>query len=237
EGSGELQNSPISVQSPYHLSSKEGLKVYDYNPEKAKQLLKQAGFKYDPAGQLLDSEGNRVRFSLAGNSGSRIIGDLTGQIKRNLAAIGMQVDIQIIDFGTLVERMDNTLDVECFIIGFTGGIEPNLAANLWQPDGSSHFFNTKPKSGQAPIEGREVADWEARIGQIFTQAARETDETKRKALYAEMQQLTQENVPLIYLINALALSAVRNRVQGVDVSPLYYEQTLWNVYNLKVADR
>ena len=46
-GLGKLQNSPISVQSPYFLSPEKGLKVYNYNPEKAKELLLKAGFKYN----------------------------------------------------------------------------------------------------------------------------------------------------------------------------------------------
>ncbi len=63
-GLGKLQDSPIIVQSPYYLSPKEGLKVYDYNPEKAKRLLKKAGFKYNEQNELLDAQGNRVRFSI-----------------------------------------------------------------------------------------------------------------------------------------------------------------------------
>lgn len=38
-GLGELLNSPIYVKSPYHLSPENGLKVYNYDLEKAKQLL------------------------------------------------------------------------------------------------------------------------------------------------------------------------------------------------------
>jgi peptide/nickel transport system substrate-binding protein len=45
-GLGELQNSPISVQSPFYISAKDGLKVYNYNPQHSKELLKQAGFNY-----------------------------------------------------------------------------------------------------------------------------------------------------------------------------------------------
>lgn len=228
------QNSPVALQSPYYL--KEGLKSYDYNPEKAKELLKSAGFQYNAQGQLLDSKGNRVRFTLNGNSGSRIVEGILAQIKQDLSKIGMQVDTQIIDFGTLVERITNTLDFECVFLGFGNDVEPNSVANLWQPDGASHLMNQKPQPGQAPIEGREIADWEAEIGRIFTQAAREYDESKRKALYSRFQQIAQEQLPLIHLINPLALSAVRNTVQGVELSTLYYEQSLWNIYGLKVID-
>jgi len=235
-GLGKLQNSPISVQSPYFLSPEKGLKVYDYNPEKAKQLLQSVGFKYDAQGQLFDADGNRVRFTLSSSSGSRLGGALLAQIKSDLEVIGMRVDLQPIDFGVLVERLNNSLDLEMYYIGFTGGVEPNDGANLWLPDGSSHMFNQKPQTNQTAIDGWQVADWEAQIGKLYIQAARELDESKRKALYEETQRLAQEYVPMIYLINPLVLSAVRNRVQGVDLSALYYEQSLWNVHELKVVD-
>ncbi|HHP7244020.1 MAG TPA: ABC transporter substrate-binding protein, partial [Elainellaceae cyanobacterium] len=64
QGLAELQNSPISVQSPYYLPPEEGLPIYEYNPEIARTLLIDAGFQYDPNGQLLDVDGNRVRFTL-----------------------------------------------------------------------------------------------------------------------------------------------------------------------------
>jgi peptide/nickel transport system substrate-binding protein len=51
-----------------------------------------------------------------------------------------------------------------------------------------------------------------------------------------MQKIAQEQVPLIYMVNPYVLSAVRNRVQGVELSSLAYEQSLWNVAQLKVAN-
>ena len=44
-GLGELQNSPISIQSPYYLAPEAGLPVYEYNPDKARELLISAGFQ------------------------------------------------------------------------------------------------------------------------------------------------------------------------------------------------
>ena len=81
QGLGQTQNSPISVQSPYYLPPEKGLKVYDYNLDKARELLKKAGFKYNSQGQLLDSEGNRVRFTLLTNSGNKIREAMGAQIK------------------------------------------------------------------------------------------------------------------------------------------------------------
>ena len=231
-GLGELQNSPISVQSPYYISSKEGLKVYDYNPQRSKQLLAKAGFNYNERGQLLDADGNRVRFTMITNAENKTRVALGAQIKQNLSQIGIQVDFNPIAFNTLVDKLSNTLDWECYLLGFTGGVEPNDGANVWLPDGGLHSFNQKPQQGQPPIEGREVADWEAEIGRLYIEGAREVDEAKRKAIYAETQRITQEYLPMIYLVNALSMSAVRDRIQNVKYSAL--GGAIWNIYELKV---
>jgi peptide/nickel transport system substrate-binding protein len=233
-GLGSLQNSPIAVQSPYHLSAKEGLKVYDYNPEKARQLLAKAGFKYNQQGQLTDAQGNRVRFTLLTNAGNKIRESMGSQIKQDLAKIGIQVDFTPLAWNTYTDKLSNTLDFDAGLIGFGAGLEPNDSANLWSPDGGSHLFNQKPQAGQKPIEGREVAPWEAKIGELYIQAAKELDENKRKAIYAQTQQLTQENLPLIHLVGAYSMSAVRNRFQGIKFSAL--AGAFWNIHEIKVID-
>lgn len=230
-GLGELQNSPISVQSPYYITAKEGLKVYDYNPEYAKELLTKAGFKYNDKGQLLDADDNRVRFTLMTNAENKTRVAMGAQIKQDLSKIGIQVDFTPIAFNTLVDKLSNTLEWECHLLGFTGGVEPHDGANVWLPDGGLHSFNQKPQQGQPPIEGREVYDWEAEIGRLYIEGAREVNEDKRKAIYAETQQITQEYLPMIYLVNALSMSAVRDRIQNVKYSAL--GGVVWNIYELQ----
>ena len=238
-GLGETQNSPIDVQTPYYLSPKQGLKVYDYSPERAKQLLLGTGFQYNNRGELLDADGNRVRFTLMASAGSRLGDALGSQIKHDLSKIGIQVDFNPIAFNVLGDKLSNTLDWECYSGGLTGGVEPNEGANVWLPEGNFHSFNQGAQAGQAPLVGREVADWEKEIGRLYSKGAQEFDETKRKAIYAEVQRLSQEYLPYIYLINPLAMAAVRDRVQGVKLSALFYgiEGAVWNIYELKVVDK
>ncbi|MBW4620648.1 MAG: ABC transporter substrate-binding protein [Cyanosarcina radialis HA8281-LM2] len=228
---GQPQNSPITVQSPYYLSPEEGLKVYDYNVEKAKQLLQEAGFKYNEQNELLDEDGNRVEFSLMTNAGNKQRESMVAQIQQDLGKIGMKVNPNLIDFGVLVDKLSNSLEWECYVLGLTGGVEPNNGANVWSPDGGLHSFNQKPQAGQPPIQGRVVYPWEAEIGKLYIQAAQEFDETKRKALYARTQQITQENLPVIYLVNPFAITAVRDRITGIKYSPI--NGAFWNRYELK----
>ena len=235
-GLGELQNSPMETQSKYLLSPKEGLRVYEYNPAKAKELLQKAWFKYNNKNQLIDADGNRVRFTLmAPASGKASSGKTIPQIQRDLGKIGMQVDLQYLDFGTLIEKTSNSLEWECYIGAFiSGGIEPNDGANVWLTEGGLHNFNQVPQPGQAPIQGREVADWEQKIEDLFIQGAQEFDEAKRKEIYGEFQRIAQEYLPYIHLYNPLAIAAIRDRIEGTKFSAL--GGATWNLYELKVKE-
>jgi peptide/nickel transport system substrate-binding protein len=236
-GIGVVQNSPIDIQSPYYLPPEKGLKVYDYNPEKARKLLLEAGFKYNAKNQLLDADGNPVRFTLMTNAENRTRVAMGAQIKRDLSKIGITVDFNPIAFNTLTDKLSNSLDWECYLLGFTGGIEPHDGANVWLPEGGLHTFNQKPQPGQEPLEGWEVAPWEAEIGRLYIKGAQELDEAKRYEIYAETQRLTQEYLPAIHLVNPLSLVAVRDRLQNVKFSALGSQGgTLWNKYELKVAE-
>ncbi len=236
-GIGVMQNSPIEIQSPYYITAEQGLKVYDYNLEKAKKLLLNAGFKYNPRNQLIDAKGNLVRFNLITNAENKTRVLMGAQIKQDLSKIGIQVDYNPIAFNTLVDKISHTLDWDCYLLGLIGSIEPNDGANVWLPEGGLHTFNQKPQASQEPLTGWEVADWEAEIGRLYIKGAQELDEAKRKEIYAETQRLSQEYLPYIYLVDALSLVAVRDRIQNVKFSALGSQAgTLWNKFELKVSN-
>ncbi len=234
-GLGKTQNSPISVQSPYYLSPEKGLKVYDYNPDKARELLKSVGFKYNAQGQLLDSEANRVRFTLLTNSGNKIREAMGAQIKSDLSKIGIQVDFTPLAWNTYLDKISNSLDFEMALIGLTGGLEPNDGANVWKPEGGLHMFNQKPQAGQKPIEGWEVAPWEKEIARLYVKAAQELDEEKVKEIYAETQKITQENLPFIYLVNPLSLGAIRNNIEGTKFNAI--GGAFWNIDEVQISEQ
>jgi peptide/nickel transport system substrate-binding protein len=232
-GLGAPQDSPISVPSPYYLSRAQGLPGYDYNPQTAKSLFTAAGFKYNDQNKLIDDRGNLVRFTLLTNSGNKIREALGTQVKQDLALIGIDVDFTPIAFSLLIDKIDNSLQWDSFIIGFTGGVEPNDGANFWSVDGGSHLFNLKPQKGKPQLVDRKVADWEQKIDNLYIQAAQELNEGKRRDIYIETQKITQENLPCIYLVNALSFSAIKNRVKGIDYSPI--SGPFWNLHELKIS--
>ena len=229
-GLGSPQNTEVSVQSPYYNQAVEG---YDYNPEKAKELLLKEGFTYNSEGQLLDSKGNEVEFNLITNAGNKIREAMGAQIKEDLGQLGMQVNFSPLAFNVLVDKLSNSLDWEAHIIGFTGGNEPH-SPNLWYTDGNLHMFNQKPRPGTKPLTGRVVSDWEKKIEQLYITGSQEVDMDKRKEIYNEAQELVSEYLPFVYLVNPYSLAAVKNRFDGIEYSAL--GGAFWNMEKLSVND-
>lgn len=238
-GLGDPQNSPVSVPSPYFRSAEEGLKAYDYDPEKSRQLLQEAGFKYDAEGRLRDSDDNLVRFALLTNADSNPVrGAIGSQIKNDLDQIGITVDFTGIDFNILIGRIDNSKEYEAIILGFTGGVEPYSGRNLWAVDGNLHMFNQGAKPGEPEIPGHEISDWERKIDNLLVSSAQVIDEAERKKVLGEFQQAVQENLPLIHLVVPYSLGAVRDRVEGVKFSAIQSRvvtKAFWNIDELTIT--
>jgi peptide/nickel transport system substrate-binding protein len=228
-GLGVSQNSPLSVGTPYYLA--EGLKSYDYDLAKSKQLLQEAGFKYKGA-SLFDDQDNAVNFNLITNSGNKIREALGTQVQQDLEKLGMKVNFNAVAFPLLVDKLDKALDWDAHIIGFTGGIEPQDGANFWLTEARSHVFNQKPSKEEKQLTGQEVAPWEKEINDLYVKGSQELDETKRREIYYQTQRITQENLPCIYLVNSLSLLAARNKVQGLQPTNL---GSLWNLYKISIT--
>ena len=233
-GLGVLINSQILETSPYYLKPEEGLKAYTFDQERSKSLLTEAGFKLNSRGQLADAEGNVIRFTLMTNAGNTFREAMVAQIKQDLSRLGIQVDINPINFGVIIDKLDNSQEWDSYLLAMGGSKEPNSGANVWLPDSRSHSFNQSASPGKAPLEGRVVADWEAEIGRLYVAGAQELDEAKRKQIYGQIQKISQEYLPWIPLVNARVMAVVRNRVKGVQ----YPESggALWNIYDLRVED-
>lgn len=231
QGLGQVQHYTISPASPFHLSPEEGAPRYNYDPELARSLLLEAGFEYGEDGFLRDEAGNRVRFTLQTNAGNNEREATGSRIQADLAAIGITVDFNPVAFNTLIERI-NSREWEAILLSFGGGwVEPNNGANIWRSSGRLHLWNLGSQPG-SEADGVEVTEWEREIDSIFAQGTRELDFESRKRLYDRYQIIAQEQLPLIGTFNPLVLTAVRDRVEGVDPRPIL--GTLWNLDELTV---
>ena len=234
-GLGAPQHSLIPVTSPFYLSPEAGLKVYNYDLEKAKSLLLSAGFKYNQNGELLDSQDNRVEFTLLLTAGRKFIEQMATQISQDLAAIGIKINLQFLSFNTKLKRLNLSRNWEAYLGGFVGGgVEPHVDYTIWSVNGRLHTFNQGSQPGEKAIEGRKVAEWEKEIDDLYVRASQVLDEKKRKQLYTKAEQIVTEQLPFIYMVIPLEFEAIRNRVKGIKYGQL--GGGFWNLYELQISN-
>lgn len=237
-GLGEIKHSPLGVQSSYYLSPEAGLKVYKYNPEKSKKILLDSGFQYNDANELLDENGNRVEFTILVKSEEKIRIDTAVKIQGDLSHIGIKANLQILNFNSVLKKLLSSRDWECYVgaFGVPGAdIEPNLLSLFWLSNGSFHQFNLGSKPGEPKIKNWQVSDWEKEIDRLFTAAYQTIDENKRREIYGEFQQIVAEQLPIFFLVNPLAIQAVRNHIDNFKSSAI--GGAFWNIDELKIKDK
>ena len=237
-GLGKIQHSPLAVQSPYYLSPEAGLKVYEYNPKKAKKILLDTGFKYNDANELLDENGNRVEFTILVKSEEKLRIDTAVKIKEDLSNIGIKANLQVLNFNTVLRKLLSSRDWECYVgaFGVPGAdFEPNLLSLFWSSNGSFHQFNLGSKPGEPRMKNWQVSDWEKEIDRLFTAGYQTVNENQRREIYGEFQQIVAEQLPVFFLVNSLSLQAVRNHIDNLKFSAI--GGAFWNIDELKIQEK
>ena len=95
------------------------------------------------------------------------------------------------------------------------------------------MFNQGSQSKKRPILGWKVTSWEQEIDRLFFEGSRTADESKRKEIYGEFQQIVAEQLPVFFLVNPMSFQAVRDRVENVKFSTL--GGILWNIDELRLS--
>lgn len=198
------------------------VKKYAFDPKASLELLRSIGFKTDGAGKLFDADGNRVEFDFLVPESSKSYTTTTTTILENMKAIGIGVNLIFMDFTTIVSRIDDTMDYEAAILGFTGGGDPSGGKAIYRSDGFLHVWNPRQKSPATP--------WEKRIDEIVDLQEGTLDEAERIRLVGEMQNIFSEELPLIFLTTPLSYSGIKTKWRNVKVPPL--GSVIWNLEEL-----
>ena len=152
-------------------------------------------------------------------------------IKQDLSKIGITVNFKPMEFNSLVNKVTNTLDWECILLGFTGSpLEPHGALNVWHSNGTLHVFNKNTSD-----KNHKISSWENELNTIFEKAALELNFGKRKALYDTYQKIVYEQDPLIYLFTSLRISAIRTKFK--NIYPTELGGLTHNVEELYIEDK
>ncbi len=199
----------------------------EYDLEKAKGTLKQAGFKLQgtpDAPELFDANNNRVEFTLIVPTENEPRKLMAAVIQEDLAKLGIKMQVAPVEFQALTERWTKSFDYDAILLGLSvTGIEPTTYANFLISGGSVHQWQPNQKS--------PATDWETRIDNLFTEQARESDIQKRTAIFNEIQLIMADEVPVIPVAARHIVSAANTRVGNYSPSSML-PYSMWNADEL-----
>jgi len=201
----------------------DAIRKYPYSPETSQQLFAEMGFTLE-AGQLKDPLGNAIEFSLMTNSSSGLRVEMATVFKENMAALGIDVELQFLDFNTIINKTSDSFDYEACMLGLGGGApDPYAGKDILMSGGRLHQWY--------PQQVEPATEWEARIDALMLEIGRHTDVEVRKKYFFEVQEILAEQQPLIFLVSPKDFIGYRNRWQNVDPTPLggvtWNQESLW----------
>lgn len=209
--------------SPKHKTwFNPAVRTYPYSVQRARELLAQAGFTLQD-GQLYDAEGNPVRFTLITNQNSNLRTEMATVFKENMAALGIDLRLQFIDFNSLVGKISNTFDYEACLLGLGGGApDPYSSKDILMSEGRMHLWH--------PSQKTPATAWEAEIDQLMVEIGRISDVPERQKRFFRVQEILAEEQPMLFLVTANDYSGVKNRWHNIAPAPI--GGIFWNVESL-----
>jgi peptide/nickel transport system substrate-binding protein len=192
--------------------------------DRARQLLRSEGYRWNGEDALLDKAGAPVEFSIVVSASSAERLKMATLIQDDLKGLGIRVQVVSLEFRALLERVLNNREYEACLLGLVSGdVDPNPEMNVWLSNGGSHLWNPEQKTPMTP--------WEASIDGLMRQQMITLDRVERKRLYDRVQQIAAENLPLICLASPNILVAARKNLGNFQPAILDH-YTLWNAEQL-----
>lgn len=204
EGHGALLNTPFIPSSWAY--PKDGLNTYDYNLDKAKQLLKEAG--WENKNGILEKGGKQFKVTLKYPTGNKVREQSAPIIQQNLKDVGIDVQLASMDFATLKADVSDKHDYELALMGFSLELDPADAKTYWL-------------SSIANKPGFNLANFvNEKSDSLLAEGAKYLDQDKRKASYQEWAKLMNNEVPFVYLYDQNEGRAYTPKLKGYK--PLTY---------------
>ena len=197
---------------------KADVKTYPFDPERAKALLAEAGWKEQNSEGILVKDGKPFGFTIRTNQGNQVRKDTAEIIQRRLRAVGIDVKIHVVEWAAFVNQFIRKRDFEAIILGWGLGLDPDQY-DIWH------------SSQRAPDQLNHISYKNAEVDELLEAGRRTFDEAKRKAIYGEFQDIMAEEQPVVFLYVPEALPVVSSRVRGVEPAPagISYNFIKWYV--------
>lgn len=183
------------------------VKKYPYNPEKAKELLAEAGWKDSDGDGILDKNGKPFKFTIRTNMGNTLRKNTATIIQQRLEKIGIKVEIIVLEWSTFINEFIDKRRFEAVILGWSIGLDPDQY-DIW------HSSKTKEK------EFNFVSYSNPEVDRLLEKGRRTFDIEERKKAYYRIQEILAEEQPYIFLYVPDALPVVHSRFKGIEPSPI-----------------
>ena len=228
-GFGDPAFSFIPKPSPWY--TEEGVTKFGfgslYDKDKAKQMLYDAGYgikKPDGTIVVQDEDGKPIKLTLATTTGGEIAEDIAFLVKQELADIGIEVDIKLVPWPTLLRQ---------YVMNKVPGTDQEPRYNN-DPDAVSEqpwdmilmVFGTHPiaPSGSRVFFATDggLNYWgysNPRVDELFIKVrSREAlDKEVRKEIYGEISRIIADDQPVIFLTFPRGNHGFQANVEGIDV--------------------
>lgn len=193
-GFGQVANVPVS---PLLWSyTEEGINKYEYNLDKAKELLDQAGWKVGTDG-IREKDGQKLKISYLTRSKDD---EFIPIAKENYKALGIELNPEIMDFNALVAKLKQG-DYDLAAVSTSILTDPHDAVGEFLTGFQGNF------SGYS----------NSKVDKLIQDGISTTDIEKRKAIYKELYKEITDDPAVILLSYKKGVSAFNARVQGLEV--------------------
>lgn len=197
QGAGQQAKNPIP---PTMWSYDESTVDIEYNPEKAKEMLKAAGV------ENLQSDIWWMPVQRPYNPNAKRMAEM---VQADLAKVGITTTLVSYEWGEYRKRMQAG-EHQMGFLGWTGdnGDPDNFLAVLLGCNAEG-----KPN-------GNNIPKWcDAKFQEAITKAAEITDQAERTKLYMEAQKIVAAQVPWLNIAHSTVFEPVRKSVSGYKISP------------------
>ena len=201
QGLAEVRNVPQSKVS-WSYPPEDEINPYNYDPEKAKQLLEEAGWKLGPDGYRYKN-GEKFTIHFLQSTPNPVNDALVPIAVENYKQLGIEFIAEPMEFNLIVEKIkkakEKTFDMYFMAWGLSAEPDPY---NIFHSKGSQN------RNGYS----------NPKVDELIVKAREELDMNKRKELYHELYKVLNEDLPYIFMYQRNDLNAKNMRVVGFQIS-------------------
>lgn len=211
-GDGAIVNSPL-LQGMTGYSDQ--IKKYDFDINKAKEILAAAGWKDADEDGILEKNDQKLEISLTTNDWPDLV--QTAQfLQQQWQQVGVKINLDIKDSAKIQNEAIRPRQYQALLFGEVLGPEPD-PFSFWH-------------SSQKKDPGLNLALYEnPEADKLLMDARQDLDSSSRAQKYQQLSNLVAEDVPAIFLYSPDYLLAVAKKVQGIEFQNLnnissYFDQ-------------